>query len=299
MDPSSKKTMLRMATFNCRSIKRSIQCVRNLCEQCDVIALQEHWLLPHDIHFLDNIHQDFEATGKSAVDTSVGMLTGRLYGGVAILWRKHLFQSVSYIPCNNARVTAIKLAISGSMIMIISVYMPSESNNKDKMEENLMEFTECMGEVSALVENCDAECVYVLGDYNSHPNTRFYEEMMAFCADQDWLCADFEFLGVNSDTYTYIIEAHGCKRWLDHCLVTGAAWSTVAKVYVLYNVHWSDHYPIILECNLDVTRRKMSIGPNQVKNKVLWGERTPDQISKYNTICCEKLSAIELPTQCH
>lgn len=64
----------KLTSFNCKSIKRSINDVHELCKASDVVALQETWLLPHDIPVLGTVHCDFEYTGK-----------GRPYGGVAIL----------------------------------------------------------------------------------------------------------------------------------------------------------------------------------------------------------------------
>ncbi|KOB57917.1 reverse transcriptase, partial [Operophtera brumata] len=72
--------------------------VRSLCGQADVIALQETWLLPHDLSMLTTIADEFGGTGTSAVDTSAGLLRGRPYGGVALLWRKSVFQSTKAGP---------------------------------------------------------------------------------------------------------------------------------------------------------------------------------------------------------
>lgn len=96
----------KLVSFNCHSLKRSIDSVRLLCDTADVIALQETWLLPHDIPILGSIHRDFEYTGKSAVDTSAGVLRGRPYGGVSILWRKGVFSSVSVVECQCSRISA-------------------------------------------------------------------------------------------------------------------------------------------------------------------------------------------------
>lgn len=60
----------------------------------------------------------------------------------------------------------------------------------------------------------------VLGDFNSHPNELFYTELMCFCDEQEWICADVGKLGIDSQTFTFISDAHGSKRWLDHCIVT-------------------------------------------------------------------------------
>lgn len=133
-----------LISFNCKNVKRSVECVRRLCRTADVIALQETWLLPHDLSYLGNIDDRFAATGTSAVDTSVGVLRGRPHGGVALLWRKGLFQTVSVIKCNSVRLAGIKvLSNNNRYSLIFSVYMPTDCN------DNLIDFIECLSEISA------------------------------------------------------------------------------------------------------------------------------------------------------
>ena len=93
----------KVISFNCKAIKRSIEGVRALCQLADVVALQETWLLPHDLPLLSTIDDGFGSTGTSAVDTAAGLLSGRPYGGVALLWRKSVFEKVSVIECDNVR----------------------------------------------------------------------------------------------------------------------------------------------------------------------------------------------------
>ncbi|VVD06027.1 unnamed protein product [Leptidea sinapis] len=56
-----------MVTFNCRSLKRSIEHVRSLCRFADILALQETWLLPHDHSFVNEINDEFACFAKSSV----------------------------------------------------------------------------------------------------------------------------------------------------------------------------------------------------------------------------------------
>jgi len=70
---------LNVASFNCRSVKSSINEVIQLCNTCDIIMLQEHWLLPTDLSLLSALHVDFLATAHSAVDISTQILVGRPY----------------------------------------------------------------------------------------------------------------------------------------------------------------------------------------------------------------------------
>lgn len=193
---------------------------------------------------LESIHDDFSYTGTSAVDVASGMLRGRPYGGVALLWRKSIFQNVSVVQCNNTRICGIKILLHDKSIAVMSVYMPTDAVS------NLPEFTNYLGTVSAVIDSTDTECVYLLGDFNAHPSSIFFDELRSFCTEQKWCCADIDFLGLSS----FVSDAHGSKRWLDNCVLTESAMNTVSNVYIMYDVQWSDHFPIVLECNLKFVR---------------------------------------------
>ncbi|XP_045499418.1 uncharacterized protein LOC123697044 [Colias croceus] len=218
---------INLISFNCKNVTRSVECVRQLCRSADVVALQETWLMPHDLGFLAAIDDDFACTGTSAVDTSAGVLRGRPYGGVALLWRKVAFPTVTVVKCNSVRLAAIKIELSDRSILIFSVYMPTESN------ENLVEFTECLSEMTAIIDSHNVQSVFMLGDYNAHPGESFATELLTFCAEQSWSCVDLELMP--ADSHTFVSDAHGCRRWLDHCLVTSAARQSVSAAYNMYD----------------------------------------------------------------
>lgn len=116
-------SLSKIVSFNCKSFKRSMEGIRALCRSADVIALQETWLLPHDLPLLSTVDDSFGCTGTSAVDTSAGLLSGRPYGGVALLWRKSAFESVLPIACNNVRVCAVRITVSTRSVVVFSVYV--------------------------------------------------------------------------------------------------------------------------------------------------------------------------------
>lgn len=159
--------LCKMVSFNCKSIKRSMDCIKSLCDKVEVISLQETWLLPHEIPLLGTIHPDFDYTGVSAVDTSRELLRGRPFGGVAIL------------PCSSVRVAAIEV-ITGSnhSVLFFSVYMPTDCT------DNLTEFADCLGVINAVIESRNVEAAYVLGDFNAHPGALFFDELQNFCSEQ-------------------------------------------------------------------------------------------------------------------
>ncbi|PZC81759.1 hypothetical protein B5X24_HaOG212203 [Helicoverpa armigera] len=104
----------------------------------DIIALQETWLSPEELAYLHSISDDFGCTGTSSMDTSAGILRGRPYGGLAILWRKSAFNNVSVIQCNSERVCAIKIVLNERSVLVFNVYMPTD------VPSNLVEFTDCL-----------------------------------------------------------------------------------------------------------------------------------------------------------
>ncbi|VVC92430.1 unnamed protein product, partial [Leptidea sinapis] len=101
---------------------------------------------------------------------------GRPYGGVALLWRKNLFQQTNIIATNDesSRVVAIKFKINNLLFIAMSVYMPCDCS------DNLPEFTSTLGAMSAVVESCDVQMVYMLGDYNAHPDSLSLQQIKSY-----------------------------------------------------------------------------------------------------------------------
>ncbi|VVC86241.1 unnamed protein product [Leptidea sinapis] len=161
---NSKPTNITLATFNCRSIKRSAEQIKKLSENVDILALQETWLLPHDLGFVNGLSQHFSCIAKSAVDTSTGILKGQPYGGLALMWRKSLFPSVSIIDCTSDRLAAVQIDLGGPHILVMTVYLPFDDGNEDC----LADFIACLGSIEAVISDSDIEANYVLGDFNAH-----------------------------------------------------------------------------------------------------------------------------------
>ncbi|KAJ0169527.1 hypothetical protein K1T71_014712 [Dendrolimus kikuchii] len=286
MDKNKLRTFS-IASFNCRSIKRSVEQIRNLCSKYDIVALQETWLLPHDLDFVNEVSDDFGCYAKSTVDTSAGLFKGRPYGGLAILWRKALFTSVSVVECSNDRISAVHIKLDDRSVLLFSIYMPINS------DENLTDFTDCLATIAAIIDEGDVDVSYILGDFNAHPKTVFGDELDLFCTEQSLICADQEILP--SDTYTFLSESHGSRRWLDHCVVTRAAWDAIMSIRVDNNeVFWSDHFPLVIECDMQcivpktVCDNSLSNGVNEIK----WGQRDFCQSERYRTHCIDSFSSL-------
>ena len=57
-------------SYNCRSVKNSLNDVVNLCNKSHTVLLQEHWLPKQELSYLENIHKYFIVFNSSPVDLS-------------------------------------------------------------------------------------------------------------------------------------------------------------------------------------------------------------------------------------
>lgn len=72
----------------------------------------------------------------------------------------------------------------------------------------------CLSAINAIIDESEIESVLILGDYTAHHYEPFYDELLHFSGEQDWICEDYDSVGVSCGTFTFISEAHGCRRWL-------------------------------------------------------------------------------------
>ena len=81
---------LRIVSFNCHGIKNALGELNGQCNSHDIVCIQEHWLMPHDLSVLNSVSDEFHALGSSTVDVEREILRGRPYGGTTILYRKSI-----------------------------------------------------------------------------------------------------------------------------------------------------------------------------------------------------------------
>ncbi|KAL0860280.1 hypothetical protein ABMA27_009698 [Loxostege sticticalis] len=205
------------------------------------------------------------------------------------MWRKSLFTSVSVVQCNSVRLAAIKTIVNDRTALFITVYMPCDS------WDNLTEFTSCLSEINAIIECNNVDSVFVLGDFNAHPGELFFKEVFNFCCEQMWDFADYDYLK-NYDTFTYVSDINGSHRWLDHCITTKSATKSIVNIKVLYDIFWSDHFP--LEITIDMGKLSYKVQECYFKSdKAIWGSRNQSQIDKYFEICNDKLRCMDFPEE--
>src|SRR5664279_5253652 len=120
---------LHVASYNCRGynvIKRSY--IRSILSKVSILFLQEVWLSDDQMQELRDIDNRFLYAGCSGFDDS-DILTGRPYGGVAILWRSDLSVAVSVLTTDSRLVCAVRMESDVYKLLFINIYMPYESDD--------------------------------------------------------------------------------------------------------------------------------------------------------------------------
>ena len=157
---------LKICTFNCTSLEE----VKELCDQNDIVLLQEIWFSERDLYILNQLHCDYYGRGVSAFSTEDGVLTGRPHGGIAILWRKLLSNVCNVVTYDDPRIMGLEVNESSSrQLLILNVYMPY--NNLEHMDL----FQYYLQVINNIIVDFPSPYSYVIGDFNSNlidPNNK-------------------------------------------------------------------------------------------------------------------------------
>ena len=107
----------------------SIHDVLHLCDQYDLIFLQETWLFKHELSILNNLHVQFEAFGCSAIDDSNGIVRGRPYGGLGVLIRKSFRPIANFHTYEDSRLLGITIKSDIESLYFLNAYLPYQCDD--------------------------------------------------------------------------------------------------------------------------------------------------------------------------
>ena len=85
----------------------------------DFLCIQETVLPKQDLDKLNSVHDTFCGAGESTTDLSMGIIRGRIPGGVAIFWRKKYYPPIV--------LTGLQQSYKKSTFIILNVYTPYEN----------------------------------------------------------------------------------------------------------------------------------------------------------------------------
>ena len=166
-------------------------------QKCDILCLQETFLSKQDLGKLNSFNDNFHGAGESTTDLSLGLVKGRIAGGVAILWHKNLDPVINVIRLEVDWCIAVQIKIGNKESTILNVYTPYESL------ENEDEYLNRLAFINSFISENHTTSVHVVGDLNadiSDKRSLFAKLLLQFCDDNNFFLSTQMLLPADSFT---------------------------------------------------------------------------------------------------
>lgn len=290
---------LTVGTYNCKGNGQDrIEYIKNIMQSCDVLLLQEHWLFEENICTLEQKIDGINIFGVSAMDSNK-LLTGRPHGGCAIMYKNDLMYPISPIDTGNPRICAGQVKFSDTVsFLLFCIYMPCDTTFDQSNIDVYDNVLEDIRNICSKFSNIDH--ILIGGDFNTDLSRRqslHRESLDLYCATNDFSCCTRN-LNANNE-YTYE-NSLGNKSFLDHFLIAENMINSVLNVRVLHDGdNLSDHCPVVLSFDVNVTVQSVKANPIIRKPKPSWRLANQGHIDQYKLCLDNALSKLIIPNAVH
>ena len=118
---------IKLGSYNCRGLNvRKLPAIKELLNDCDVLLIQETWLLPHELKVFSKYLIWYNCYGVS------GMNHGRPSGGCSVLFKYALSHCIDFIDLSCKRACCIKLRTPSNELYVFNLYLPCDINNESE-----------------------------------------------------------------------------------------------------------------------------------------------------------------------
>ena len=241
--------ILKMCTFNCCSLKKNIDLVRDLASgQFDIIALQETFVVEEKLGHLDFIDENYECVGVPAVfsEKVLTAAAGRPEGGMAFLWKKKSNFKVNKV-ITETNFMILDIAVGSHNILIINVYM-----NSDIWEiATLEKYLHTLSALTDIIVDMNFDSIFFMGDFNADPTSgRAWRNLSRFMDTSSLKC--FDVIALPHDSFTFLSYGNSASRWLDHVIGRVHDDVTVNNIKILHDMIGSDHRPLTFSLEISI-----------------------------------------------
>ena len=286
---------LNFCTFNCCSLKKNINLIREIASlNFSIIFLQETLITDDNIRLLDFIDETYSGLGVGAIfsDKSIATSAGRPMGGLACIYKNNLNVKCLYSADD---IIVISVNMNNMIIVFVNVYIRSDLGDPYTQAE----YINNLFKIEAIVNDINYDSIYVVGDWNADPYFgRAWENLTAFIQRNNFTCIDTNSLP--SDTFTYISNSTGYVKWLDHILGWSLNNCDVTEVSVLSEFIGSDHLP--LKCTIKLPENSVFTNPNKVSESsryyIDWNNLSQSDIKEIDINTQDMLLRDVLTSQC-
>ena len=230
-----------------------VSMLHELCLSYDIILLQEHWLLQSDIYKLNNVNTNFTAFDISSMNAkaSLGILTGRPFGGVACLWKKSIFNHIKLLDFNveNGKYMSFSIKAGSQNIVVTNVYFPCVAPGHDYVVDSSF----IISHIETVFSQNPSANHILAGDFNFEckDNNIGYNLFKHLISDYSLICCD-DMSPSNNLKYTYCHESLQHFSYIDHFFISNNLKSCINSYCIVDSgLNCSDHLPIscILQTN--------------------------------------------------
>ena len=291
-------TELVISSWNMHGIGTATPYARALLDNCDILAISEHWLPEQELYKLNDLHLEFNSIAKAGSIPEIGITTTHSWGGVALLWRKQIDMYISTLQIDSRRICAVQVHQDNmAPLYIIGVYLPQAGCINESFIDELLKLDELLSRLKHSGE------VIIIGDMNCHfgPNvgtrgwgktSRQGYNLLRLADQQSLTIIDMQEM-CTGPCYTYHVEGVG-ESYIDHCLISKTGVSQVKEVFINMDciLNTSDHLALTLKVKLKVL---ISVGCEEgPMPKVTWHKMTDEEITELYTIPLGKVLVSEM-----
>ena len=283
--------VLSFATYNLHGFKQGSSYLVDLCNNNDVVLIQEHWLAAFDLHKLDDLCNTMLCFSSSALDNAIsrGHLRGRPYGGVAIYVKLALAQCTRLITASERYII-----IMMNDVLVINVYLPCD--NAEFAQER---YIECLASIVNDISELQYKDIIVGGDFNTDFTIGYAMKsyLLNFANDLGIAFVDDK-LSTDISRFTFRIESTGAGACIDHFAVSQSLYNRVMRVTIEDSgINLSDHCPVLMDVRMSLTVPTTT--PQCVKQQQkqqLYFRWDKSDVWHYYMVTHDKLSTVHVPT---
>ena len=175
---------LNVTSFNCHGIGTSIETIRQLTTEFEIVFLEETWIYPDEFAIVSQISDEMQSYSLSSMSLDEKLLSGRPHGGLSVMWKKSLSNSIKIMQFDDSRILGIELQSNNFTLLFLTVYLPYEC---DKFYDDYCFY---LSKLQCIIDSANTPYVFILGDFNADiQNTSIFgAELLDFC---DFLTRNF------------------------------------------------------------------------------------------------------------
>ena len=247
----SGRKALRVCSYNSHGLGAGrIEYMKFLMNECDVLMVQEHWLLKEQIPTFVKHFPKSVVHAVSGMQSNV-LVSGRPHGGCAILVNSRWPVKVVPIEMQNCRVCALRVDTGSFSILFFDVYMPCDT---DYDSQNNEEYRCILAEIISVCEMYPSENVVIGGDFNTcleRQNSLHTRSLKEFMNVNSFSCCLLH--PASSVDYTFESKIDGSRSTVDHFLLSEVLHNRLLKYSVIDSgENMSDHVAILAEIEFEM-----------------------------------------------